>query len=126
RLFKVEFIYRADQSFHEIFAGTLERLERMGLVEHEEDTVRIGRRGDAVEELAVLADLVRDYVESYLLALLTLEDVARAPNGLDKKEFVRAALDTGRFEFHAGRLQTPEALSRTSLENAITWLKTQG
>ncbi|HLT30073.1 MAG TPA: 1-acyl-sn-glycerol-3-phosphate acyltransferase [Myxococcaceae bacterium] len=126
RLFKVEFIYRADQGFDEIFAHTLERLERMGLVEHEGDTVRIGRGGHAIEELSFLADLVRDYVESYLLALLTLEDVARAPNGLDKKEFVRAALDNGRLEFHAGRLQTPEALSRTTLENAISWLKDQG
>src|SRR5690606_29818340 len=85
RLFKVEFIYRADQSFDEIFAQTLDRLERMGLVEHEGDVVRIGRSKHALEELGFIADLVRDYVESYLLALLTLEDVARSPNGLDRK-----------------------------------------
>jgi len=125
RLLKVEFIYRSDAGFDTIFAETIERLERMGLIEHEAGRICVGRGAHAREELGFVADLLRDYLESYLLAVLTLSDVERAPNGLDKKEFVKAALENGRIEFHAGRLQTPESLSRTTLENAIVFLRDQ-
>jgi len=73
--------------------------------------------------LEFLADVIRDYLQSYLLAALTLEDLAGGP--MDRRSFLRAALETGRMEFLQGRIDAPEAISRTTLENALTWLMEQ-
>jgi glycerol-3-phosphate O-acyltransferase len=67
---------------------------------------------------------LRDYLESYLLAALTLQDVA-TEGAMDRKSFVRAALDTGRAAFLSGRIGAAEALSRTTLENAVEFLLDQ-
>src|SRR5262249_28594284 len=63
------------------------------------------------------------YLQSYLLAALTNEDVAAGP--LDRRTFLRAALETGRMEFLSGRIDAAEAISRTTLENALSWLLEQ-
>jgi glycerol-3-phosphate O-acyltransferase len=44
---------------------------------------------------------------------------------MDRRSFLRAALETGRMEFLQGRIDAPEAISRTTLENALTWLMEQ-
>ena len=54
---------------------------------------------------------------------VTLEDLAAGP--MDRKAFLRAALETGRMEFLQGRLDAAEAISRTTLENALAWLVEQ-
>jgi glycerol-3-phosphate O-acyltransferase len=122
RLFKLEFIYRVGTPFEIIFAETVDRLIANGLL------VRTGGMlvppdARARGELDFLADVLRDYLQSYLLAALTLEDLAEAP--MDKKSFVRAALETGRMEFLQGRIDAAEAISRTTLENALAWLVDQ-
>ncbi len=68
---------------------------------------------------------MRDYLESYLLAALALEDLA-SEGPLDRKGFVKAALETGRAEFLSGRIGASEALSRTTLENAVEYFLDQG
>jgi glycerol-3-phosphate O-acyltransferase len=73
--------------------------------------------------LEFLADIVRDYLQSYLLAGLTLDELAAGP--MDRKSFLRAALETGRMEFLQGRIDAAEAISRTTLENALAWLLDQ-
>jgi len=67
-----------------------------------------------------LADLIGDYLESYLLAARQVPLIP--PEGQDKKEFLKRALENGRVDFLAGELVTSEALSRTNLENALAWL----
>ena len=49
---------------------------RLGLVIHDGDTLSWLPRPHARPELEFLADLLRDYLEAYLLAALTLKDVA--------------------------------------------------
>jgi len=44
---------------------------------------------------------------------------------MDRKSFLRAALETGRMEFLQGRIDAAEAISRTTLENALAWLLDQ-
>jgi glycerol-3-phosphate O-acyltransferase len=122
RLFKVEFIYRVGTPFETIFAETLERLVRAGLLDSR-DGALVPRDARARTELEFLADVIRDYLQSYLLAGLTLEDLAAGP--MDRRSFVRAALETGRMEFLQGRIDAPEALSRITLENALAWLLEQ-
>ncbi|TQF14286.1 glycerol-3-phosphate acyltransferase [Myxococcus llanfairpwllgwyngyllgogerychwyrndrobwllllantysiliogogogochensis] len=124
RLFKVEFIYRVNTTFDTIFAETVERLVRMGLVINEGESLRVAPEPHAQPELEFLADLLRDYLEAYLLAAMTLNDVA---NGVaeDRKAFIRLALETGRAEYHAGRVTAAESLAKVTLENAVTYLQDQ-
>jgi len=124
RLFKVEFIYRVNTTFDTIFAETVERLVRMGLLLHEGDVLRVAPEPHAQPELEFLADLLRDYLEAYLLATMTLNDVA---SGVveDRKGFSKLALETGRAEYHAGRITAAESLAKVTLENAIAYLLDQ-
>ncbi|HUM10179.1 MAG TPA: 1-acyl-sn-glycerol-3-phosphate acyltransferase [Myxococcaceae bacterium] len=122
RLFKLEFIYRVGAPFEIIFAETVDRLVGAGLLDSKGGTL-VPRDAQARTELGFLADVIRDYLQSYLLAGLALEDLATGP--MDRRSFVRAALETGRMEFLQGRIDATEALSRTTLENALAWLLEQ-
>ena len=123
RLLKFEFIYRVDAPFETIFSETVDRLVGAGLLAREAGALRPASAA-AIPTLEFLADLLRDYLQSYLLAALTLEDVAKS-GPMDRKVFVRAALETGRLEFLSGRLDAAEAISRTTLENALAYLLDQ-
>jgi glycerol-3-phosphate O-acyltransferase len=94
----------------------------MGLLSSGE---QIAAAPEAKGSLEFLADLTRDYFETYWLAALTLQDVARA-GALDRKAFIRAALENGRAEFLSGAIGAAEALSKTTLENGLAWLLDQG
>jgi glycerol-3-phosphate O-acyltransferase len=124
RLFKVEFMYRVNASFGTIFAETLEQMVRMGLVLNEGDTIRLAPEPHARPDTEFLADLLRDYLEAYLLAAMTLEDVARGSVS-DRKTFVKLVLETGRVEFLAGRIGAAESLAKVTLENAVAFLLDQ-
>ena len=122
RLFKLEFIYRVGAPFEIIFAETVEKLVAGGLLVRRSGAL-VPADAPARERLEFLADVIRDYLQSYLLAALTLEDLATGP--MDRRSFLRAALETGRMEFLQGRIDASEAISRTTLENALTWLQEQ-
>jgi len=122
RLFKLEFIYRVGTPFEVIFAETVDRLVGDGLLQRR-DGALVPPDATARGVLEFLADVVRDYLQSYLLAGLTLEDLATA--AMDRKSFLRAALETGRMEFLQGRVDAAEAVSRTTLDNALAWLVDQ-
>lgn len=124
RLFKVEFIYRVGASFDTIFSDTVERLVRMGLVMHEQGLLAMAPEPHAQPELEFLADLLRDYLESYLLAALTLQEVA-VGTALDTKGFIKLALEVGRAEYHSGRITASESLAKVTLENAVAFLVDQ-
>jgi len=123
RLLKFEFVYRVGASFDVLFSDALGGLRRDGLLEENEG--RISAVGpDALSELEFMADLLRDYLEGYLATALALKDlVAEAP--MDPKSFVKAALETGRAEYLAGRIGTPEALSKPTIENAVLFFLDQ-
>jgi glycerol-3-phosphate O-acyltransferase len=123
RLFKYEFIYRVGAPFEVIFAETVERMVGSGLLRGQAGQLQ-PTGSEASQLLEFLAAMLRDYLESYLLAMLTLEDLARG-GAMDRKAFVRAALETGRLEFLAGRLGAVEALSRPTVENAVAYMLDQ-
>jgi glycerol-3-phosphate O-acyltransferase len=124
RLFKVEFIYRVGATFDTIFSETVEALVRLGLVLRSEDTLQLAPEAHARPALEFLADLLRDYLEAYLLAAMTLKDVAEG-TVTDRKAFVKYSMETGRAEFHAGRIGAAESLAKTTLENAVAYLLDQ-
>lgn len=115
RLFKLEFIYRVGTTFDTIFDETVEGMERFGL---------LSKEPHAEEQVQFLADLLRDYLESYLVAAIALEELVTG-GPTDKKTFVKAALEVCRGEFLAGRITCAEAVSRTNLENATAWFVDQ-
>ena len=120
RLFKVEFLYRVGAPFEEIFRETVDRLVEVRYLERADGTLRVAPRPDAQQTMDFYAELLRDFLESYLLAALTLEDVAQA-GSMDRKTFIRMALEIGKAEYLAGRIQAKEALSRTNVENALAY-----
>jgi glycerol-3-phosphate O-acyltransferase len=120
RLFKVEFLYRVGAPFEEIFRETVDRLVDEGLLVRTAETLRVASVASAQDTMSFYAELLRDFLESYLLAALTLEDVAAAGT-LDRKSFIRATLETGKAEYMAGRIQARESLARTNIENAIAY-----
>jgi glycerol-3-phosphate O-acyltransferase len=121
RLFKVEFLYRVGAPFDEIFRETVEKLVKEGLLQRDGQTLRRSPNSQAHETIDFYSELLRDFLESYLLAALTLDDVAAA-GGMDRKSFIRSALEVGKAEYMAGRIQARESLARTNIENAIAYL----
>jgi glycerol-3-phosphate O-acyltransferase len=123
RLFKFELIYPVGKTFEVIFSETVEHLSKLGLVLASETTCKPAPESFAKPMLAFLADLIRDYLESYWLAAKLAANLPAG--GLDKKDFVKQTLEGGRGEFLAGGLTAAEALSRTNLETAVQYLVDQ-
>ncbi len=123
RLFKFELIFKAGQSFDSIFDETLTHLERLGLVLRDKDLVRPAPEAWAGPQLEFLADLVRDFLCAYRLTVREAEGLPAG--GLERKDFYRRTLESGRAEFLAGTLLASEALSKLNLENAVQWLLDQ-
>jgi glycerol-3-phosphate O-acyltransferase len=117
RLFKLEFIFRVGQTFEALFEDNLGWLVDRGLVIRGEGTARIAPEAHAQEQVALLADQVRDFTESYWLAAKTLH-VLKA-GARDRKEVLAEMMERGRAGFLEGQLQCAEAVSRPNLENAL-------
>ncbi len=120
RLFKFELTYPVGKTFEVIFAETVEHLKKLGLVLADETTLKAAPEPFAKPMLSFLAEMIRDYLESYWLAAKLAATLPAA--GVEKKEFVKQALEGGRGEFLAGSLTAAEALSRTNLDNALQYL----
>jgi len=123
RLFKFEFVYRVGETFEALFSAALDRLRRAGLVDEVDHRISTGA-ADKLDSLGFLADLLRDFIEGYLATALTLEDLARA-GPMEPRSFIKAALETGRAEYLAGRISASEALSKSTIENAVLFLLDQ-
>jgi glycerol-3-phosphate O-acyltransferase len=124
RAFKFEFVYPVGKTFEHIFDETVAHLADLRLVVREGEALRISAAAGSREQLQFLADLARDYLESYHLAVRMA--VALPEGGQDRKEFLTRALELGRADFLAGTIICSEALSRTNLENALLYLADQG
>ncbi len=123
RLFKFEFLYPVGQTFEVLFSETVEHLRKLGLVLTDGQTLKPAPESFAKPMLLFLADLIRDYLESYWLTAKMAATVTA--EGMEKKELIRRALEGGRGEFLAGGLTAAEALSKTNVENAVMYLVDQ-
>jgi glycerol-3-phosphate O-acyltransferase len=126
RFLKNEFIYEPGRPFEAIVGETVQLLLRWGLAEAR------GSAGDesivptpsGARELRLLAELLRPFGEGIWLAATALSLLRRGP--LEPKEWTRAALDRGRAAYLAGRIRRAEALSKATLENALSMLEDRG
>jgi glycerol-3-phosphate O-acyltransferase len=123
RLFKYEFMYRADTAFDEIFQDALEGMLQAGELERFVDRVRPaeGRPGQRVR---IYATMIRSYFEAYWLAAKTLSELPAA--GLSRKDWLKRALAIGQRLYLAGEIQDRESISKPKLENALLALKDHG
>jgi glycerol-3-phosphate O-acyltransferase len=123
RLFKHEFLFRADTSFAEIFRETL-----VGMVHDQEltddgTTVEIVP-GDGAVQVALYAEIIRSFTESYRIAARGLGALQKGP--LTVKEVAKRSIATGERMFLAGDIVRREAVSRTVIENAYSAFADQG
>ncbi len=79
RLFKNEFLFRADASFEEIFAQTLSGMVQDHELVVEGDVIRVGA-GDGALQIALYAEIVRSFLESYRIAARGLGLLLRGPS----------------------------------------------
>ena len=121
RLFKYEFMYRADAPYDAIFGDALAAMVTDDEIVWDGEDVRAG---DAATHLEVYASMIRTYFEAYLLAVRALSLLDEGPMG--RKEWVTRALALGQRMYLAGELGLRESLSKPKLDNALLTLKDLG
>lgn len=121
RLFKYEFMYRADATFDDIFDDALDTMVEAGEVERSEAGLR------AVESslVPVYATMLRTYFESYRLAVRGIAEL-RPGRPIKTKEWLKQTLALGQKMHLGGELELRESISRPKLENALHALKDFG
>ena len=125
RLFKLEFMYRADADFDEIFADALDSMQSDGEIDFVDGVVRRGG-GAAGARVASYAEMLRTYFEAYRIAVLSVRDLRdpKAPP-LTKKEWLKSTLALGQRRWLTGQTTLRESVSRPKIENALAALHDQ-
>jgi glycerol-3-phosphate O-acyltransferase len=127
RLFKHEFLFRADASFDQIFADALAQMTENGeLARDEQGNVVAGPGLDGLPGqgwVAFYADVLVPYLEGYRVAARAAQALLKGP--LSSKELVKRALVVGERMFLSGEIGRREAISRSILENALRALDDQ-
>ncbi|MEZ4226910.1 MAG: 1-acyl-sn-glycerol-3-phosphate acyltransferase [Polyangiaceae bacterium] len=128
RLFKLEFRFRADATFDEIFEDTLTTLiEDRTLIRTSDGGVAAGAGHDDLtgeEWLALYASLLVNFLEGYRVAGRALTLLLKG--AASEKELVKKALTLGNRMFYAGEVSRREAISRPLIVNALQSFLEQG
>lgn len=128
RLFKHEFMFRADATFDQIFDETLEALVREGTLRIDGDEVHPAEGQDdatgARARLALYAASIASFLEAYRVAARTLGTLSKG--GASPKDLSKRSLATGKRMFLAGDVARREALQRPVFDNAIAAFLDQG
>jgi glycerol-3-phosphate O-acyltransferase len=127
RLFKLEFMFRADTSFDPIFEETLVAMIDAGEITRVGDVIALGPGHDGLDGrgwVTFYAAVIRNFIESYRIAARTARVLTRGP--LTEKEFVARGLRIGEQMFLGGEIERSEAVSQTTIESAIAAFIEQG
>jgi glycerol-3-phosphate O-acyltransferase len=131
RLFKHEFMFRADASFETIFAETLADMTRSGelaIVDASAgELVGFGPGHDGLDGrgwIAFYASVVKSFVESYRVAARAVRVLEKTP--LAEKDLAARALRIGEQMFLGGEIERAEAVSQPVFENAFLAFVDQG
>lgn len=127
RLFKLEFMFRADATFDRIFDETLREMEATGEVAREGGAWVFGAGSGGLDGrgwVTFYAAVVRNFMESYRIAARAIRVLTRGP--LAEKELVQRALGVGERMFLGGEIERSEAVSQPTLENAFAAFLEQG
>lgn len=125
RLFKYEFMYRADTAFDQIFDDEVRDMLQAGELERTgESQERLRPTDDLGHRVSIYAQLVRTYFEAYLLAGRAISELP--PEGLSRKDWLKRALVLGERLYLAGEMEDRESISKPKLENALQALRDHG
>ncbi|MFW6087350.1 MAG: hypothetical protein ACODAG_09100, partial [Myxococcota bacterium] len=116
RLFKYEFMFRADATFDAIFDDALGDMLEANELERVGDHVRPSEGGSVI--IRMYAAMLRSYFESYMLALRGCT-VLIEEKRLNRKEWLKRALVIGQRLYLAGGIELRESISKPRLENAV-------
>jgi glycerol-3-phosphate O-acyltransferase len=128
RLFKFEFMFRADATFEQNFAETLAEMVSAGeLSQSTNGEVMAGPGHDGLDGdgwISFYASIARTFLESYRIASRGLAVLLRGP--VSQKDLAKRALAAGDRMFLAGEIERREAVSRPNIENAYLAFADQG
>jgi glycerol-3-phosphate O-acyltransferase len=120
RLFKFEFMYRADSTFEGIFDDALSQMLDAEELERVADRIQVadGAPGQRVVSYAMM---LRTYFETYRLAVRGVGVLLDGPMG--KKEWIKRTMTLGQRMYLRGDLEQRESLSKMRIEGALEALK---
>jgi glycerol-3-phosphate O-acyltransferase len=128
RLFKFEFMFRADATFEQNFAETLGEMVAGGeLALTPSGDVGPGPGHDGWTGEAWVdfyASVARTFLESYRVAARGLSALQKGP--ASQKDLVKRAIAAGERMFLAGEIARPEAVTRSTIGNAYLAFADQG
>lgn len=118
RVFKLEFIFRVDKTFDDLFQATLERMINIGfLSSNETEEISVPDTEHARNGFSFSVNLVANFVDAYASVMRNMEEsCARTEN---KKALVLRLLENCKADFLSGEIRCPEAVSKVLVENAI-------
>jgi glycerol-3-phosphate O-acyltransferase len=128
RLFKFEFMFRADATFEQNFAEAVGEMQAAGeLATTPSGDVGAGSGHDGWNGEAWIdfyASVARTFLESYRVAARGLSVLLKGP--ASQKDVVKKALAVGERMFLAGEIERPEAVTRPTIANAYLAFADQG
>lgn len=129
RLFKFEFMFRADAPYEVIFRETIAAMVADGELVMDDGGAQVGfgrgRDGQGGRGwISFYASIMRSFLEAYRIAARAARMLVNEP--LAEKELVPRALRVGELMFLGGEIDRSEAVSRPVIENALTAFVEQG
>ena len=127
RLFKYEFMFRADAAFDAIFAELVDDMIARGELEREGDEILPGAGHSGLDGLGWItfyATVVRNFIEGYRVAARALGQLVKS--SLTNKELLGRALRLGERMYLEGAIERSEAVSKPVLDNALASFLDQG
>jgi glycerol-3-phosphate O-acyltransferase len=127
RLFKYEFMFRADAPFERIFDESLGTMTAAGEIAREGEELAPGPGHDGLDGrgwLGCHAAVLRNFIEGYAVAARTLEHLLKG--GMPKKELIKLGLKNGQRMFLRAEIERSEAVARPIFEHAFDAFVDQG
>ena len=127
RLFKLEFMFRADASFERIFDDTVADMVSLGELSAEGEALGFGPGHDGLDGwgwVTFYAAVVRNFLEAYRVAARAARVLAKGP--LPETELRERALRIGERMFLGGEIERSEAVCQPTFENAFAAFADQG
>lgn len=127
RLFKLEFMFRADAPFERILDETLADMIAAGELADDGGALGLGAGHAGLDGrgwVTFYASVLRNFLESYRIAARTARVLVKGP--LPIKEIVTRALRVGEQMFLGGEIERAEAVCGPVLENAFAAFVEQG
>jgi glycerol-3-phosphate O-acyltransferase len=127
RLFKYEFIFRADALYDDIFEDVLKAMHEGGELMIGPSAIDVGVGHDGLDGRAWLefyAHVLANFIEGYRIAARALVLLVKGP--MLRRELVDRALRMGERMFLEGEIELSEAVSQPMVGNALTAFIDQG